>query len=158
MASFLKGQSQIKGLSYVLFLALLFSLQFQAYILLDFRTSSVVRTVVLSELPFMGLLIFTNFYLMSQLNVKSKRILPQLDCCLHRPSVAKVAGGLQVDLDGDEGKPGRGRGGRQPGGHSPGDSVGGVSRRYAAAIGVSLKIVEVGGVNRRYAAITFFAY
>lgn len=84
MASFLKGQSQIKGLSYVLFLALLFSLQFQAYILLDFRTSSVVRTVVLSELPFMGLLIFTNFYLMSQLNVKSKRILPQLDCCLHR--------------------------------------------------------------------------
>lgn len=84
ISSFLKGQSQVKLFSYVLFITLMFSLEFEAYILIDGRTSSVVRTIVLSELPFIGVLVFINFYLASKTNSSSKRILPQLDVALYR--------------------------------------------------------------------------
>lgn len=66
-----------------MFMTLIGTVEFDLYILIDYRTTTFLRTMTADQIPFVSLILFINFYMMSELNSKSKWILPQLDRLIH---------------------------------------------------------------------------
>ena len=81
---FQRLQTQTKTISLLAYSMSIISLEFQIYILIDSRSSNYLRALVLYEIPSMCMILFVNFYLMSEFNSKSKWILVELDQCLHK--------------------------------------------------------------------------
>lgn len=81
---FLQMQEKAKLLNYMLFLATMITLEFNIFMIADRHSSPFLKTMILTESPFLLLFVFLNIHLMVDLNSKSKSLLPELDCCLHR--------------------------------------------------------------------------
>ncbi|KAH9390363.1 hypothetical protein TYRP_023113 [Tyrophagus putrescentiae] len=91
--SFFKPENKAKGrhqtahtkhAAFLTFMTLIGTVEFDLYILIDYRTTDFLKAITADQIPFVGLVLFVNFYMMSELNAKSKLILLELDQLLHR--------------------------------------------------------------------------
>lgn len=80
---FLRFRDHTKHAAYLMFMTLIGTVEFDLYILIDYRTTTFLKTITADQIPFVGLILFINFYMMSELNSKSKYILVELDKLIH---------------------------------------------------------------------------
>ncbi len=81
---FLLFRAHTKHAAFLTFMTLIGTVEFDLYILIDYRTTDFLKAITADQIPFVGLVLFVNFYMMSELNAKSKLILLELDQLLHR--------------------------------------------------------------------------
>lgn len=87
---------QTKFMTWLICVCSVGALEFDVYLIIDYRTSDFLRALVLDEIPFIGLILFVSAFLMSQLNAKSKGILTELDTVLHHRLLRTANGGSVV--------------------------------------------------------------
>lgn len=88
---FVQMQTKVKFLNFIIFTSTMITLEFNIFIIFDNSSSFFIRSIILLEIPFILLFIFLIFNLMTELNSRSKSILPQLDGCLHTVCWSKKA-------------------------------------------------------------------